>query len=285
MSAGGRRSTVPPLREVTGPGALGGGWKRTRDLLYLIAATEFKRAYFGTVLGYLWTLARPLLLFGVMLAVFTQAFRLGDAVENYPVLLLLNIVLFGLFQESTSTAVTSVVAHEGIVRKTQFPRLVIPLSVVLTSLFNLGLNLVAVFAFLLAFGVEPRWTWLGLPVLVLAITVLATAVSMIVSALYPRFRDVAIIWSVAVTALFYATPVLYPLEFVSERLREFISLNPLAPIFALAHRWIVNPDAPSPAELTGGTGRLLVPLGIYVATCAVAVWVFRREAPRIAEEL
>ena len=277
--------SAPVLREVSGPGALGGSWRRTRDLLFLIAATEFKRAYFGTVLGYLWTLARPLLLFGVMLAVFTQAFKLPAEVEHYEVLLLLNIVLFGLFQESTSTAVTSVVAHEGIVRKTQFPRLVIPLSVVLTALFNLGLNLIVVVVFLLAFGVDVRATWLLLPVLVLALTVFATAVSMIVSSLYPRFRDVAIIWSVSATALFYGTPVLYPLEVVDARMREIISLNPLAPIFELSHKWIVNSDAPSPVELTGGTGRLLIPIGIYAATCVLAVWVFRREAPRIAEEL
>lgn len=277
--------SAPELREVGGPGALGGGWRRAADLLYLIAVTEFKRTYFGTVLGYLWTLCRPLMLFGVMLAVFTQAFKLGGDVEHYPVLLLLNIVLFGLFQESTTTAVTSVVAQEGIVRKTQFPRLVIPLAVVLTALFNLGLNLIVVFVFLLAFGVDPHWTWLLLPVIVLMLTVFATAVSMIVSSLYPRFRDVAIIWSVAATALFYATPVLYPLEAVSENLREVISLNPLAPIFELAHQWIVDPDAPGPLELTGGGTRLLVPIGIYVATCVFAVWTFNREAPRIAEAL
>lgn len=277
--------SAPELREVGGPGAMGGNWRRTADLLYLIAATEFKRTYFGTVLGYLWTLCRPLMLFGVMLAVFTQAFKLGGDVENYPVLLLLNIVLFGLFSESTTTAVTSVVAKEGIVRKTQFPRLVIPLAVVLTALFNLGLNLIIVFVFILAFGVEPQWTWLLLPVIVALLTIYAIAVSMIVSSLYPRFRDVAIIWSVTSTALFYATPVLYPLEAVSDKLREVISLSPLAPIFELAHRWIIDADAPGVLELTGGPARLLVPIGIYVATCVFAVWTFNREAPRIAEAL
>ena len=277
--------SVPELRDVRGPGALGGDRRRTLDLLYLIAATEFKRAYFGTFLGYLWTLARPLMLFGVMLAVFTQAFKLGGDVEHYPVLLLLNIVLFGLFSESTNQAVTSVVANEGIVRKTQFPRLVIPLAVVLTALFNLGLNLIVVVVFLLAFGVDPMWTWLLLPVLVLMITVFATAISMIVSSLYPRYRDVAIIWSVTSTALFYATPVLYPLEVITPKMREIISLNPLAPIFELAHRWIINADAPTVAQLTGGSARVLIPVGIYVAICVIAVLTFNRQAPKIAEAL
>ena len=115
------------LRDVRGPSALGGGWRRSLELLYLISVTDFKRTYFGTVLGYLWSIARPLMLFGVLLAVFTQVFRLGSQVPHYPVLLLFNIVLFGFFQEATGAAVTSIVGQEGIVRKTQFPRLVIPL--------------------------------------------------------------------------------------------------------------------------------------------------------------
>ena len=153
-----------PLRDVPGPSALGGGTRRALELLYLIAATDFKKHYFGTALGYLWSIARPLMLFGVLLAVFTQVFRLGSEVPHYPVLLLFNIVLFGFFQEATGVAVTSIVGQEGIVRKTQFPRLVIPLAVVLTSLFNLALNLVVVLVFLLAFGVAPMWTWLLFPV-------------------------------------------------------------------------------------------------------------------------
>jgi ABC-2 type transport system permease protein len=111
------------LRDIPGPGALGGGRRRTLELLYLIAVTDFKKTYFGTVFGYLWSIARPLMLFGVLLAVFTQVFRLGSSVPHYPVLLLFGIVLFGFFQESTGMAVTSIVAQESVVRKTQFPRL------------------------------------------------------------------------------------------------------------------------------------------------------------------
>ena len=273
------------LREVPGPSALGGGWKRSFDLLYLIAVTEFKRTYFGTVFGYLWSLARPLMLFGVLLAVFTQAFRLGSQVPHYAVLLLLNVVLFSFFQEATVTAVGSMVAHEPVVRKTQFPRLVIPLAVVLTGLFNLGLNLVVVFAFVLAFGITPMWTWLLFPVVLGLLFVITTAVSMTVSALFPRFRDLGIIWTVVATALFYATPVLYPLERVSSTLRDVISLNPLSPLFELARKWIIDPHAPGPVASTGGYGRLLIPVVMYTAICLFAVWIFNREAPRIAEEL
>jgi ABC-2 type transport system permease protein len=261
------------LRDVRGPSALGGGWRRSLELLYLIAVTDFKRSYLGTALGYLWSLGRPLMLFAVLLTVFTQAFDLGDRVVQYPVLLLLNIVLFSFFQEATTQAVSSIVSQESVVRKTQFPRLVIPLAVVLTSLFNLAVNLVVVLAFMLIAGVDPRWSWLLFPVVLLLLFVLTTAVATLLAALFPRFRDTAILWSVAVTALFYATPVLYPLELLSGWLGDLIALNPLTPIFELARRWMIDPGAPWPAA--GGSWRLVVPVAL----------VFRREAPRIAEEL
>lgn len=273
------------LREVRGPSALGGGWRRLWDLTYLLAVTEFRRTYFGTALGYLWSIGRPLALFGVLLAVFTQVFRLGSQVEHYPVLLLFNFVLFGFFSEATLAAVNSIVGHEGIVRKTQFPRLVIPLSVVLTSLFNLALNLVVVAAFIVAFGVPPRWTWLLLPVVVALMFVFTVAVSMILSSLYPRFRDISIIWAVFSTALFYATPVLYTMEIAPETVRGIIALNPLAMLLEQARVWIIDPSAPGPAAAIGGDVKLLVPIAIYVVVCGVAVWVFNREAPRIAEQL
>ena len=273
------------LREVPGPSALGGGWRRSLELLSLIAVADFKKAYFGTALGYVWSIARPLMLFGVLLAVFTQVFRIGSDVPNYPVLLLFNIVLFGFFQEATITAVTSIVTQESVVRKTQFPRLVIPLAVVLTTLFNLGLNLVVVFIFILAWGIDPTWTWLLFPLALGLLFVLTTAVSMIVSSLYPRFRDTAILWSVAATVLFYASPVLYPTSAVPETLGDILQLNPFTPLLELARLWVIDPTAPGPIEAAGGFVHLLPAIAIYLATCVFAVWIFRREAPRIAEQL
>jgi ABC-2 type transport system permease protein len=274
------------LREVAGPSSLGGGRRRALELLYVIAVTDFKRTYFGTALGYLWSIARPLMTFGILLLVFTHVFRFKAKVPNYPVFLLFDIVLFTFFQEATSLAVGSIVGHEAVVRKTQFPRLVIPLAVVLTTLFNLALNLVVAFAFILVRGISPSWTWLMLIPILVVLFVFTTAVSMIVSALYPRFRDVGIIWSVFAMALFYATPVLYPIRVVSHNLRDVIALNPLAPIFNLAQRWITEPSTPWPnAASLGGPVRLAIAIALYVAVCGFAVWIFRREAPRIAEAL
>jgi ABC-2 type transport system permease protein len=277
-----------PLHTVEGPSALGGGRRRFFDLLWLISATEFKRVYFGTVLGYLWSLIRPLLLFGVLLLVFTQVFRVGgNKVEHYPVFLLMGIVLYTFFSESTSNAVTSVVSQEGVVRKTQFPRAVIPLATSVTAMFNLLLNLVIVLIFVLAFGVTPAWTWLLFPVALLFLFVGAAGISMALSALYVRFRDVAIIWVVLAQVLLYLTPILYPVNSFGEETKEHLLMwNPLSVIFEQVRVWVLHePHAPTAAEAAGGWLGLLPAAIFFFGACGFGVWYFSREAPRIAEDL
>ncbi len=277
-----------PLRTVEGPSALGGGRRRFFDLLWLISATEFKRVYFGTVLGYLWSLIRPLLLFGVLLLVFTQVFRVGsEKVEHYPVFLLMGIVLYTFFSEATSNAVTSVVSQEAVVRKTQFPRAVIPLATSVTALFNLLLNLVIVLVFLLAFGVSPAWTWFLFPVALTFLFVGAAGTSMALSVLYVRFRDTAIIWVVLAQVLLYLTPILYPVNALGEETKErLLMCNPLSVIFEQVRVWVLHePAAPTAVEAAGGWLGLLPAAIIFFGVCGFGVWYFSREAPRIAEDL
>jgi ABC-2 type transport system permease protein len=253
-----------------------------------MSVTEFRRVYHGTVLGYLWSLIRPRTLFAVLLFVFTQVFKVGALLPYYPVLLLLGIVLFTFFQESTTTAVSSVVSQEGVVRKTQFPRLVIPLSTVLTGAFNLGINLVAVLCFIFAWGVSPMWTWLLFPLALVPLFVLTAAVSMVLSVLYVRFRDVAIIWTVFSQVLFYGTPILYPLGeggFNNLAYERVLMINPLAVIVQQVRVWVLEPEAPTAVEAVEGVVWLLPALAVFVGICAFAVWIFNREAPKIAEQL
>ena len=211
-----------------GPAAIGGDLRRFWALTWTLAVTDFKLRFFGSVLGYLWTLIRPLMLFGVLYFVFTQVIPIGKDVEHYEVYLLTSIVLFTFFSEATSSGVQCFLHRENLLRKMPFPRLVIPLSVVLTSLFNLGTNLLAVFVFTLASGVEPRLSWLELPLLVGALTVLALGLAMLLSALYVRYRDISPIWDVALQLFFYGSPVLYVAGALPESIRREMMANPIA---------------------------------------------------------
>jgi ABC-2 type transport system permease protein len=278
-------SAVPGV-PITGPSALGGSPRRFLYLAVTLAVTEFKLRFYGSVLGYLWQLVRPLMLFGVLYLVFTEFVRIGEAVPHYPVLLLANIVLYTFFADGTG-AVGSMVEHEGLVRKIQFPRMAVPVSVVLTAAFNLALNLLVVLAFALASGVEPRWSWLEAPLLIVLLAVLVVGLAMLLSALYVRFRDVKPIWEVTLQVAFYATPVIYAIEAigVSERLREAIMLNPLAAILQQFRHAVIDPAAPSAAAAAGGSAKLLVPAGLLFGVAALGYWYFDREAPRMAEDL
>jgi ABC-2 type transport system permease protein len=278
-------ATKPPeLEEIRGPSAIGGGTKRFLELLWLVASNDFRKTYFGTILGYLWSLLRPLMLFGVLLFVFTRIIRLAS-VPHYPVFLLFNIVVFSFFQEATLAGLGSVVNRESVVRKTQFPRLVIPLATVVTGLLNLGINLLVVIPFLLAFGVYPMWTWLYLPLILGLVLVFTTAVAMLLATLYVRYRDVGVIWGVLVTAIIYATPVIYPITIVPTQYWHILLVNPLTPIFIQAHKWIIDPTAPGVLAVAGSWAWLIPSVVVYVGVCVLAAWKFNRDAPFVAEQL
>ncbi len=272
---------------VTGPSAFGGDRRRLLHLTVTLALTEFKLRFFGSVLGYFWQLARPLLLFGVLYFVFTEFVRIGDAVPHYPVVLLTNIVLFTFFLEGTGGSVSSVVDREGLVRKIHFPRIAIPSSVVLTAGMNLALNVLVVLAFMLASGVSPRWSWLQLPFLVLTLAALTLGLASLLSSLYVRYRDVRPIWDVTAQALFYATPVIWTIETIDKApwVKHLLMCNPVAALLQQVRHAVIDPSAPSAAQAIGGAPRLLIPAGIVVGLCVLGFWKFDREAPRIAEDL
>jgi ABC-2 type transport system permease protein len=273
---------------IKGPSALSGGWRRTLQLTVAIARNDFKLRFFGSALGYVWQLMRPLMLFSVLYVVFTQIVPLGGELENFPVALLLGIVLFTFFAEATSGAVSCVVDRENLVRKIHFPRVVIPLAVVLTASFNLLLNLVVVVIFALANGVDPSLGWLGLPPLLILLALFATGMSMLLSALYVRYRDVQPIWDVVLQITFYGSLILVPYETIRDKhevLASGLVANPLAAVLQEARHLVVDPGYASAADAIGGGIRLIVPLGVAIGAFLLGLWVFNREAPRIAEEL
>jgi ABC-2 type transport system permease protein len=278
----------PELRRIHGPSAVGGGARRFAHLTWLVAVTDFKLTYFGSVLGYVWSFMQPLLFFGVLYLVFgvILAGAFGK-VPDFPVLLLMNIVLFSFFQGATGASVASVVQRENLVRKMHFPRLVIPLAVVCTAAIQLVLNLLVVMGFMLVYGISPRPTWLLMPVIALVFFALAAGVAMLLSSLYVRYRDAAPIWSVVSQALFYASPVFITIEAIEKHglwVTRFYMFNPLAAMLEQARYWILG-NGPSTPQVMGGFGWAMIPLAIGVVICVLGYWNFSREAPRIAEEL
>lgn len=270
------------------PSAFGDDLRRFVNLTWTLAVTDFKLRYFGSILGYVWSLMRPLLFFGVLYIVFTRVFNLGAGVFGYPVYLLTGIIFWTFFLEATNGCVTCLVGREGLLRRMRFPRLVIPVAVVLTAMLNLATNLVAVLVFSLASGNYPRVSWLEMPVFILLLATLGLGVGMVLSVLYVRFRDVQPIWEVVSQALFYATPIIWPLSRLSPSehfLQHVLLSSPLAAIQVQMYKAFIDPGAPSALEAVGGWLRLALPVGLIFVVFALGLWLFNREAPRIAENL
>ncbi len=295
-------SSLPPRavpyeslgRPITGPGALSGDWRRFWHLTFNIALTQWKLRFFGSALGYLWQLVRPLLLFLVLYVFFTKVAKVGATkgpdYHYYGAQLLASIVLFTFFAEATMNAVRSVVDNEALVRKIQFPRLAIPLSVVLLALFNLSLNLIVVTIFALIAGVRPMLSWLEVPFIIALLVALSTGVAMLLSALFVYFRDIQPIWEVLNQVIFYASPIIIPIVVVQEHLSatmmRIYMLNPLAVVFQQFRHAFINPATPSAGELIGSTALSIIePVTITLAVFVLGFWTFNRIAPAVAEDL
>jgi len=281
-------------RPIKGPSALGSDPKRLLNLTWALAKTEFKLAFFGSALGYLWQLMRPLLLFGVIYVVFTRAHlsRLSSF-PLYPAALLLGIVLFNFMSESTGGAVPCLVNRESLVRKIDFPRLSVPLSTVLTALFNLCLNLLTVLVFLFISGGSMSWSWLELPLLMLAFAGYTTGLAMILSVAYVRYRDIRPIWEVVLQMTFYASGIFFSIVGISPvtvfglriNLAHLLMANPFAAILAQARHVLVSPAYPSAASAIGGGAMILIPIGVTLALLVGGFFIFDHRAPQIAEQL
>lgn len=282
-------------RPIRGPRALTDDWVRFWHLTYNIARNEFKLKFFGSVLGYLWQVMKPLLLFGVLYVFFVLIVKVGGggqpSEQFYGVQLLGAIVLFTFFAEATAGAVRSVVDRENLVRKIQFPRLAIPLAMVLLSFFNLMMNLVVVMIFALASGVKPMLSWLELPLILALLVVFATGLAMMLAALFVRYRDVQPIWEVVSQIMFYGSPVIIPIESVRKELigtpvlLHIYLLNPLVTVLQQFRHAMVTHATLSAGQALGGWAALLEPVGIALAFFALGFWVFNRSAPFVAENL
>ena len=261
------------------------GFKRSLVLAWTLALTDWKLRFYGSVLGVFWTLARPFAFFGVVYVVFTEIIGLDASVKNYGVYILFGLVLFNFFAEITGNSVQALTARENLLRKMYFPPLVIPMAVGLTAALNLGMTLVAVLVFVLANGIFPQFAWLQLPLIIALLTVFALGIGMLLSSLYVRYRDVQPIWEVTSQLVFYASPILYVATMVPEEYQRIYLCNPIAALLTQARKAIVDPSAPSIFRSLGEDWRAVIPLGIIFGTFLLGYLVFRRESPRIAENL
>ncbi len=256
--------------------------------LRVIAGTEFKLKYADSVLGYVWSVAKPLALFSVLYLVFGEFFRIGAQYADYPLYLLIGIVLWFFFADAATTTMYSIVTRGALLRKLAFPRILVPMAATMTATITFAINLVVIIGFVAWERIVPRLEWLLVVPLLLELYLFTLGVALILSTLYVRFRDVAQVWELLVQLLFYATPIIYPVGFLPDWARAVALLNPFAQVMQDIRELILH-RSPETAiftapEVLGSFGRVY-PLAICALVLAAGIAIFKREEPWLAERV
>lgn len=260
--------------------------KQNKALLSELVRTDFKLRYQGSVLGYAWSLLRPLLMFLILYLVFAVVFKVGKDIPNYPIYLLLGIVLWNFFLEMTSQSLGSIVGRGDLIRKIRIPRWMIVVSASLSALINLGLNLVVVMIFVFVSGMDLLATSILLPLFILEIYIFALGIGLLLSALFVKYRDISYIWDVFIQAGFYATPILYPIALINNvTIQKLIFINPLAQTIQGARNVFVTPESITINNVWGNQWAFLIPLTIVFAVLIIGVLYFKSQAKDFAENL
>ncbi len=257
-------------------------------LLRQLVITDFKIRYKGSVLGYVWTLLRPLALFVVLYVVFVNFLKVGSNVPHYAVYLLLGVVFWNYFVEVTMNGVSAIVGKGELLRKMAFPRYVVVVAGSFSALISLIINLFVFAVFMIINGVPFTLNILWLIPLIFELFVFSLSVSFILSALYVRFRDINYVWEVVLQAGFYATPILYPIALVytmSPIVAKIMMLNPVAQIIQDARHLVITQEAVNIGGIYGSSYARLLPIAIVIVTAIVGVWYFRKKSPSFAEEI
>lgn len=255
------------------------------SLIKEIALTDFKLRYKGSFLGYLWSLMKPIAMFAVLYIVFTSVFKIGDDVENFAVYLLLGIVFWEFFTETTNGSIDAIVSRGDLIRKIYFPRIVLVVSRIFTALLTLTMNLIAVSLFMIFTGVDfINANIIYLPLLAIQFIVLVMGIAFVLSSLFVRFRDIGHIWDVVTRALFYATPILYPLTLVPESFGKFLMLNPLAQILQDVRYILVTKESLRVSDFLAPQ-HLWIPYVLPFIIFIFGVWVYEKSASKFAENV
>jgi ABC-2 type transport system permease protein len=264
--------------------------RRNKILLRELVITDFKLRYQGSALGYLWSLLKPLMLFAIMYVVFVHFLRFGDGIEHFAVSLLLGLVIWNFFTEATNQGMQAIIGRGDLIRKINFPKYIIVISATVSALINLLLNLVVVFIFMAFDGVDFGWSLLLFPFTILLVYIFSLGLAFFLSATYVKYRDIAHLWEVFLQGLFYATPIIYPLQMVisvgGALAGQILMLSPIAVLIQQARAQVVGHENVITADqLFSNPLYLAIPYVIIIAVIILAAIYFRKNQSKFAEQV
>ncbi len=206
-------------------------------MILTFAVVDLKLRYKNSVLGFLWSILEPLLMLGVLYFVFSYIFP--SQIKNYPLYILLGIIIWNFFSRSTSMGMNSILGRSGLVITMNFPKSILPISANITSLLMMGLELGVFTLFMVVFQAAPSITVLFFPLLIVFLVLLCIGLSMLLSIINTRYRDVAYMWQVLLYAGFFISPIVYELKIFPAETQRLLLLNPVTQIIDMAHNVIL----------------------------------------------
>ncbi|HYN44662.1 MAG TPA: ABC transporter permease [Candidatus Limnocylindrales bacterium] len=247
-----------------------------RHLIKKIAISDFKLRYKNSVLGFLWSLAEPLLMLTVLYFIFTNLMRVN--VEHYQLFLLLGIISWNMLSRGTTMSLNSILGRPGLVQKVYFPREVLVISSCITAFLMTLFEFVVFGAFMVAFKVMPGITIVYGPLVLLIEFVLILGLSFGLAALNVYYRDVQYIWTVILQAGFFASPIIYPLSIIPDNYIWIIRLNPMTRIIDMLRESVIYSRSPFLLD------------GIFITIAALAILaigylIFLKLEPGFAEAM
>lgn len=242
-----------------------------------MSKTDLKLRYNGSVLGFLWSLLKPLSLFVVLNTVFTYLFK--SATPYYSLQLFVGLAMWNFFVEGTASGISSLVARAGLLTKQPVPKWAVILSSSLTGLMSFVFQLIILAIFFVVQGVTPSITALLLfLVLIVLEYMLIIGIDLILSPLYVRLRDVVQVWEVALIAGFYLVPVIYPLSLIPEGMQKAIMLNPLARLIEISKQALIFGTLPQARYLLV---TAVAVMGVFILALLVSFRLSRKLTERL----
>lgn len=256
-----------------------------------LVKTNFKLRYQGSYLGVLWSVLQPLMLFAVMYVVFVKFLKFTDGTPTFPISLLCGTCLWQFFTESTSMGMRSIVDRGDLLRKIHFPNYIIVAATTMGSMISLAINLGVVILF--GFFAHTHYTWRVITVIpsILQLYAISLGVALLLGSLYVYFRDIGHIWDVILQALFYATPIIYPLSMVQKNpefswAADFMMLMPTTQtIMDIRHNLLSPEYVPTIWTVVDNKILCLIPYVLSVLVLWLGVHVFRKYSAKFAEVL
>lgn len=262
--------------------------RKNRILLKELTKTDFKLRYQGSVLGYLWALLRPLMMFAILYAVFVKLLRIGGNIPHYPVYLLCGTTMWNFFTECTSQGIQAIVNRGDLLRKVNFPKYIVVVSATLTAVINMAINVVVLIFFALINGVTPSFSWLLAIPAILEIYILSLSIAFLLGSINVKYRDITSIWDVIIQALFYAIPIIYPISMIADTsiiAAKTILLNPLSQAIQDIRFGLISNETITTWTYIDNFFISIIPVLLVLALLIISALVFRKKSKFFAEEV